>query len=43
MTNADLIWRLVEKLLQNEKDLNQVTLDKVNDNTMPNSQKQNEV
>ena len=27
MNNADLVWRLVELLLQKEKDLNQVALD----------------
>ena len=27
MNNADLVWRLVELLLDKEKDLNQVALD----------------
>lgn len=27
MNNADLVWRLVELLLQKEKDSNQVALD----------------
>ena len=29
MNNADLVWRLVELLMQKEKDLNQIALDKV--------------
>ena len=40
MNNADLVWRLVELLLQKEKDLNQVALDKAK-NSKPNDQKQN--
>ena len=43
MNNADLVWRLVELLLQKEKDLNQVALDKSKIiNELPNDQKQNE-
>ncbi len=41
MNNADLVWRLVELLLQKEKDLNQVALDKAN-NHKPNDHKQDE-
>lgn len=43
MNNADLVWRLVELLLQKDKDLNQVTLDQAKNNNKPNDQKQNEV
>ena len=49
MTNADLIWRLVELLIQKEKkDINQVALDQAKtDQTKtdqtPNSQKPDEV
>ncbi len=43
MNNAELVWRLVELLLQKEKDLNQVALDQAKNNTKPNDQKQNEV
>lgn len=43
MNNADLVWRLVELLLQKEKDLNQVALDKSKIiNELTNDQKQNE-
>lgn len=42
MNNADLVWRLVELLIQKEKDLNQVALDQTKENK-PNDQKQNEV
>ncbi len=41
MNNADLVWRLVELLLQKEKDLNQVALDKAN-NHKPNDHKQDD-
>ena len=44
MNNADLVWRLVELLLQKEKDLNQVALDQAeNHNSKPNDHKQDEV
>lgn len=42
MNNAELVWRLVELLLQKEKDLNQVALDKAKNDTKPDDQKQNE-
>ncbi len=42
MNNADLVWRLVELLLQKEKDLHQVALDKARNDTKPDDQKQNE-
>ena len=42
MNNAELVWRLVELLLQKEKDLNQVALDQAKNNK-PNDQKQDEV
>lgn len=42
MNNADLVWHLVELLLQKEKDLNQVALDQAKNNK-PNGQKQDEV
>lgn len=38
MNNADLVWRLVELLLQKEKDLNQVALDQATKNNEPNDQ-----
>ena len=43
MNNSDLIWRLVEIILQQEKDLNQVALDQVKADNKPNDQTQNEV
>ena len=43
MTNADLMWRLVELLLQKEKDLNQVALDQAPKDNKPNDQKHDEV
>ena len=43
MNNSDLIWRLVEIILQQEKDLNQVALDQVKTDNKPNDQTQNEV
>lgn len=43
MNNADLVWHLVELLLQKEKDLNQVALDQAENNNKPNDQKQDEV
>lgn len=36
MNNADLVWHLVELLLQKEKDLNQVALDQAENNNKPN-------
>ena len=43
MNNADLVWHLVELLLQKEKDLNQVALDQAKNNKKPNDLKHNEV
>lgn len=43
MNNADLVWHLVELLLQKEKDLNQVALDQAKNNNNPNDHKQDEV
>lgn len=44
MNNADLVWRLVELLLQKEKDLNQVALDQAeNHNNKQNDHKQDEI
>lgn len=43
MNNAELVWRLVELLLQKEKDLNQVALDQSKNDTKPDDQKQNKV
>ena len=43
MNNADLVWRLVELLLQKEKDLNQVALDQAKQDNKPNDHRQNEV
>lgn len=43
MNNADLVWRLVELLLQKEKNLNQVALDQAKKDNIPNDQKHNEV
>lgn len=42
MNNAELVWHLVELLLQKEKDLNQVAIDEVKNSNKPNGQKQNE-
>lgn len=42
MTNADLVWRLVELLLQKEEKSNQVALDKTRTDIIPNDQKQDE-
>ena len=42
MNNADLVWRLVELLLQKEKDLNQLALDQAKNNK-PNDHRQNDV
>ena len=38
-----LVWRLVELLLQKEKDLNQVALDQAKQDNKPNDHRQNEV
>lgn len=43
MNNADLVWRLVELLLQKEKDSNQVALDQAENDNKPNDHKQDEV
>ena len=43
MNNADLVWHLVELLLQKEKDLNQVALDPAKNDNRPNDHKQDEV
>lgn len=43
MNNVDLVWRLVELLLQKEKDLNQVALDQALKDSKPNAKKQDEV
>lgn len=43
MNNADLVWHLVELLLQKEKDLNQVALDQAQNDNNPNDHKQDEV
>lgn len=42
MNNADLVWRLVELLLQKDKDLDQVALDQVKKDNNPNDKKQDE-
>lgn len=42
MNNSDLIWHLVELILQKEKDLNQVALDQAKINNKPNEHKQDE-
>ena len=43
MTNADLVWRLVELLLhKNEKNLDQVALDQAQNDKKPNAHKQDE-
>ena len=41
MNNSDLVWRLVELILQKEKDL-QVALDQAKESNKPNDQKQDE-
>lgn len=43
MNNADLVWRLVELILQKEKDLAQIALDQSKKDTEPNNHKQDEV
>ncbi len=42
MNNSDLVWRLVELLLQKENDLKQVALDQAKKDSKPNDQKQDE-
>ena len=42
MNNADLVWHLVELLLQKEKNLNQVALDQAKNSNTPNVHKQDE-
>lgn len=42
MNNADLVWRLVELLMQKEKDLNQVALDQAKKDNKLNGHKQDE-
>ena len=42
MNNADLVWRLVELLMQKEKSLNQVALDQAKIDNNPNAKKQDE-
>lgn len=42
MNNSDLIWRLVELILQKEHDLNQVALDKAKIDKESDTQKQDE-
>jgi len=42
MNNADLLWRLVELLLQKEQELNQVALDQAKIHNTPNDHKQDE-
>ncbi len=43
MNNADLVWRLVELLLQkDEKGVNQVALDQTEKDEKPNGRKQDE-
>ena len=43
MNNADLVWHLVELLLQKEKDSNQVALDQAKNDNKPNDKRPNEV
>ena len=43
MNNSDLIWHLVELILQKEKDLNQVALDQAQKDNKPNDKKHDEV
>ena len=43
MNNADLVWRLVELLLQKEKDLNQVAFGQVKKDNKLNDHEQDEV
>ena len=43
MNNSDLIWHLVEIIMQQEKDLQQVALEQAKTDNKSNDQKQNEV
>ena len=43
MNNSDLIWRLVDLLLQKEKDLNQMAIDKVQKDSNLDCHRQDEV
>lgn len=43
MNNSDLIWHLVEIILQKEKSLNQIALDQAQINNAPNDQNHDEV
>lgn len=43
MNNADLVWRLVELLLQKENDLKQVALDQAKKHNESNDHEQDEV
>ena len=43
MNNSDLIWHLVDLLLQKEKDLNQIALEKVQNDNNRDCHRQNEV
>lgn len=42
MNQAELIWRLVELILQKEKDLNQLAIDQAKKDKKPNDKKQDE-
>ncbi len=42
MNNSDLVWRLVELLLQKENDLKQVALDQAQKDSEPDVHKQDE-
>ncbi len=42
MNNAELVWRLVELLLQKQKDLNQVALDQAKAEKTSNGPKHDE-
>ena len=42
MNNADLVWRLVELLIQKDNDLHQVALDQAKNGITPNGQKHDE-
>ena len=42
MNNADLVWRLVELLMQKEKDLSQIAIDKVKNELKLDVDKQDE-
>ena len=43
MNNADLVWRLVELLLQKETDLNKKAIDQAKNSNKPNDKKHDEV